>query len=73
MPASTSSQFQQYEPILRFVMCGLDQGMARLMGLPSTNYGHHLNYALTHMQVAMRALHAWAEAHEIQVHDSMPT
>lgn len=54
-------------------MCGLDQGMARLMGLPSTNYGHHLNYALTHMQVAMRALHAWAEAHEIQVHDSMPT
>lgn len=43
------------------------------MGLPSTNYSHHLDAALHHMQDAMRELRHWAEAHEIELHESMPT
>jgi hypothetical protein len=66
-------QRQQYEVVLRSIISALNQGMTKTMGFPSTNYNHHLDEALKHMQAARQELRAWAAANDIEIHESMPT
>lgn len=75
MTASTSRQPRQreHEPLLRSTITSLRLGMSRTAVLPVTNYSHHLDAAMRHMQDAERELLRWADANDIQIHEAMPT
>lgn len=74
MPESKLFQAQAtYEPVLRVMLAGLDQSIVKTAALPVTNYSHYLDEAVRDMQEAARRLRQWADAHDICLHESMPT
>lgn len=73
MSASRLYLRQTYEPLIRSTVCGLQQGCARIMALPSGNSPQHLNKALGHMASADAAIRKWCKANDIEIHEVPPT